>query len=73
MKYRNNYAKHFTVNDNYNRELLVFNHECFNSIWYLTIENKLTGYKETREYKTQSAVFGAITKTVNRFFRVNTK
>ena len=45
MKYRNNYAKHFTVNDNYNRELLVFNHDCFNGIWYLTIKNKLTGYK----------------------------
>jgi hypothetical protein len=73
MKYRNNYAKHFTVNDNYDHELLVFNHACFDNVWYLTIENKLTGYRETREYKTQSAVFGTITKTVNRFFRANTK
>ena len=70
---KNRYAKHFSIVDNYGNEILIFNHDCFGGIWYLTIENKLNGHRETREYKTESVIFGTITKTVNRFIRANTK
>ena len=70
---KNRYAKHFSIVDNYGYEILIFNHDYFGGIWYLTIENKLNGHRETREYKTESAIFGTITKTVNLFMRANAK
>lgn len=70
MKYKQRYNKHFAIVDHYDNELVTFNHACFDGVWYLTIRNNLTGATETREYKTESALTAAITKKVNRFFRI---
>ena len=52
------------------KHIATFSHTCSNGIWFLTIENQITGIWETRTYKTERAMNAQITAMTKRFLRI---
>ena len=63
------YANTFKVFCN-KKHVATFTHTCAGGLWFLTIENIVTGVWETRTYKTERAMNAQITARTNRFFRI---
>lgn len=63
------YASKYEVFCN-KKHVATFTHTCGNGLWFLTIENVVTGMCETRTYKTERAMNAQITAYTNKFFRI---
>ena len=63
------YASKYEVFCN-KKHVATFTHACSGGLWFLTIENVVTGVWETRKYKTERAMNAQITSYTNKFFRI---